>query len=103
MKKIISLVLIGFILSGCSYFRLHKMDVEQGNIITPDKVNALQPGMTVAQVTDIMGNPLFVNLFAPDRMDYVYTYQPSHGDRVEKRVTCIFNNGKLKEVEALKS
>lgn len=79
------------------------MDIEQGNIITPEKVNELQPGMTVAQVTNIMGNPLFVKLFTPHRMDYIYTYQPSYGDRVEKSVTCIFNNGILKEIEALKS
>lgn len=98
MKKLISLVLIGFVLSGCSLFRLHKMEIEQGNIITQEKVNQLRPGMNEAEVKDIMGNPVLVNIFSPDRLDYVYTLQKDYNKRYERRVICLFRSHVLKEV-----
>lgn len=84
--------------SGCSFFRVHKMDVVQGNIFTPEQVSQLHPGMSEMEVKDIMGMPVIMNIFTPGRMDYVYTYQPGYGDKIEKRVICIFYNGQLKEV-----
>ena len=98
MKKIISLVLMGFILSGCSFFRLHKMDVEQGNVITQDMVSQLHPGMSETQVINVMGNPTLKNIFSPNRLDYIYTFQPGYGKRVEKRVVCIFYHSRLQQV-----
>jgi outer membrane protein assembly factor BamE len=98
MKKIISLILISFLLSGCSFLRPHKMDVEQGNIITPDKVSQLRIGMTEFQVLEVMGNPVFVNILSANRLDYVYTFQPGYGTRIEKRVSCLFQQGRLKEI-----
>lgn len=82
-------------LSGCSFFRLHKMSIEQGNIIEVSHVAMLKIGMTEAQVKDIMGEPLVVNLFTPGRVDYVYTYQRPYHDRIQRQVTCIFNHGHL--------
>jgi outer membrane protein assembly factor BamE (lipoprotein component of BamABCDE complex) len=37
------------------------MDIQQGNVITQEKVNQLHPGMTEARVKDIMGS--WVTLF----------------------------------------
>lgn len=98
MKKIISLVLIGCILSGCAVIRPHKKNIEQGNVITPEQVSELHKGMTESQVIEVMGNPLLTNVFSTNRLDYVYTYQPGYGDRTEKRITCIFSHGRLKEI-----
>lgn len=98
MKKLIIIALMGFVLSGCSFFRVHKMDIVQGNIFTPEQVSQLHPGMSEAQVKDIMGIPVIMNIFTPYRIDYVYTFQPSYGERIEKRVICIFYHGQLKEV-----
>lgn len=81
--------------SGCSFFRLHRMSIEQGNIIEVSHVAILKIGMTEAQVEDIMGEPLVVNLFTPGRVDYVYTYQRAYHDRLQRQVTCIFNRGRL--------
>jgi len=98
MKKIISLVLIGFILSGCSLFRIHKRDIAQGNIITQGEVSRLHIGMTPLQVKEIMGNPVLVNIFSNERLEYVYTFQPGYGNRVEKRLICLFQYGRLREI-----
>lgn len=98
MKKIISLVLIGFMLSGCSMFRVHKMDVEQGNVIKESDVDKLRIGMTESQVREVMGNPVLVNIFSPHRLDYIYTCRQGYGPQHETRVICIFQNGRLKEI-----
>jgi outer membrane protein assembly factor BamE len=98
MKKLFSLILIGVLLSGCSLMRTHKQDIDQGNIITEDNVSKLHRGMSEDQVEDIMGHPILMNTFSPNRMAYVYTYQAGYGQMTEKRVLCTFVNGRLSEI-----
>jgi outer membrane protein assembly factor BamE len=99
MKKVIVLILIGFLLSGCSFFRLHKMDIQQGNIFTEEEVSRLRPGMNEAQVRNIMGNPVLIHVFTTNEIAYVYTNKPGHGELVQKKVICIFNYGTLRVVQ----
>jgi len=96
MKKLISLLLIAFFFSGCKF--VHRMDVEQGNIITQDKVNQLHPGMSMSEVKRLMGNPVMQNIFTPERIEYVYTMQKGHAKLKERRIICIFRGDILKEV-----
>ena len=98
MKKIILFVFISFILSGCSLFRVHKTDVDQGNIFTETEVSRLHKGMTEAQIKAIMGNPILVNIFTPNRIDYIYTFQKGYGQMQEKKVTLILRGGRLQEI-----
>ncbi len=83
-------------LSSCSF--VHKGDIEQGNIITADQVNQLHIGMNENQVREVMGNPVLTNIFTLHRLDYVYTLQTGYRKRTEKRVTCLFQNGRLVEI-----
>lgn len=98
MKKIISLVLMGCLLSGC-FLRPHKMDIAQGNVFTQEEVSKLKVGMSETQVKEIMGTPVLINIFTPNRVEYVYTFQPGYQNRVEKRVSCIFESGRLREIQ----
>lgn len=82
-------------LTGC----VHKMDIEQGNIITPEQVSKLHTGMTEAQVKAIMGVPVLTNTFTEQQMDYVYTYKAGYGPLNEKYVTLIFNHQRLQEIK----
>lgn len=99
MKKMIILMLLGLTLSGCSFFRLHKMDIQQGNIFTEEEVSRLHPGMSESQVRSIMGNPVLIHVFTTNEIAYVYTNKPGHGTFVQKRVICIFNYGTLRVVQ----
>ena len=68
------------ILAGCSFKRprlprVHKLTVQQGNVINQDMVDKLKPGMTRSQVAFIMGEPVVRNSFNNDRWDYVYTIE----------------------------
>lgn len=98
MKKIIILIALFIALPGCSYFHVHKMDVEQGNVITANMVNSVHIGMTTQQVRDIMGTPVLINVFDTNRKDYVYTYKPGYGDFTEKYIAFIFTKGRLSSI-----
>lgn len=99
MKKNLILILIGLTLTGCSIFRTHKMDIQQGNIITQEDVSRLHVGMTKNQVIEVMGSPMLVNIFTPNRVDYVYTFKKGYGNMEEKRLTCTFVHGRLREIQ----
>lgn len=98
MKQVSLILIVALILSSCTIFRPHKMDIEQGNIILTEKVASLHPGLTINQVKQIMGNPVLVNLFSPQRVDYIYTFQAGYEKMQVKRVICVFVNGVLKDV-----
>lgn len=61
------------LLPGCGWPRVHKVVVQQGNVITQEMIDKLKPGMTRAQVSFIMGDPVVHNTFGDSRWDYVYT------------------------------
>lgn len=100
--KVFALLLGLIILSACSASRLHfpgvyKLDIPQGNVITQEMIDQLRPGLTKRQVNFILGTPLIKDTFDQDRWDYLYSYQPGGGERVQERLTIIFDNGELKE------
>jgi outer membrane protein assembly factor BamE len=99
MRKMLVMLSILASLSGCSYFHVHKMDIEQGNVITVDMVSRVHNGMTQADVKDILGEPVLANVFDPNRLDYVYTYKPGNGQIVEKYITFIFINGRVSDIK----
>lgn len=85
------------LIAGCnlSLPRVHKVTVQQGNVITQEMVDRLKPGMTRNQVAFVMGEPVLRHAFDDDRWDYIYTLQiPGYYD-VEKRVSLYFKNGVL--------
>ena len=68
-----------------------KIDIQQGNVVTQDMIDQLQPGMTRRQVRFIMGNPLLVDTFHANRWDYLYSIQPGGGERQQERMSVFFN------------
>lgn len=74
------LICAGLLLGGCSLKRpklprVHKLTVQQGNVITQEMIDKLKPGMTRSQVAFIMGEPVVRNSFNDDRWDYIYTIE----------------------------
>ncbi len=94
MIKLLSLFAMVFALSAC----VHKMDIEQGNVITPEMASKLHKGMTEEQVKDVMGSPMLMNTFNDHRIDYVYTLKLGHGKMSEKYITLIFRNNRLQDI-----
>ncbi len=86
--------LVALSLLGCSSL-IYRPDLQQGNIVTQDMLNQLQPGMTMEQVRFIMGAPILVNTFDPARSDYVYTFRHNNDPVQYQRVTLQFQDGRL--------
>lgn len=92
------MIFLILILPGCSLFRVHKFDIEQGNILSQENVDQLRIGMTETEVQSMMGNPILINVFTPNRFSYVYSFQKGYEKMTVKRVILIFQSGRLREI-----
>jgi outer membrane protein assembly factor BamE len=83
--------------AGCSLGlpRVHKVTIQQGNVITQEMIDRLKPGMTRSQVAFVMGEPVLRHAFDEDRWDYIYTLQIPGYYNEQKRVSLYFENNVL--------
>ncbi len=87
------LIITSLLLSGCAL--VYKPDIKQGNILNPEKIREIKPGMDQGQVIQLMGNPVLVNLFNDNQMVYVYTISPGHGQFKAQQLRIYFSNGQV--------
>ena len=88
-------------LSACSIAEsklVHRIDVQQGNVISQNAVNQLKPGMSRHQVQYTMGTPLLVDVFHQNRWDYFYVDVPGNGKITRQHDTLYFDNDKLSRI-----
>lgn len=96
MQKLILLLtfaLLTLSLAGCHL--VYTPDVQQGNLLTKDKVDQLKPGMTKRQVLVLLGTPSVSTPFDQSRWDYVSTHQKRGGKVSIRTFTLSFNNDTL--------
>jgi outer membrane protein assembly factor BamE len=77
----------------------YKVDVVQGNFISKEQVEALKPGMTRAQVKDVLGTPLLASIFHADRWDYVFTLKRQGVEPQSLKYTVFFKGDVLERSE----
>lgn len=81
--------------SNISHLSPYKMDIRQGNFVTPEMREKLKLGMTKQQVRYVLGTPLLSDVFHGERWDYVYSLVRS-GALVEKHgMTLAFDGENL--------
>jgi outer membrane protein assembly factor BamE len=112
-KLLISIIASSTLLGGCSNLSMsdismpdsvpdlvHKVEIQQGNIINQDMINKLEPGMSQRQVRFIMGSPMISDTFHAGRWDYLYRMHKSgHAPSETKRVSLYFDNNQLARIE----
>lgn len=102
-KLLIPGVFIATLLSGCGSVEklpfVHRIDVQQGNVITQESIDQLKPGMTKRQVRFTLGSPMITDTFHADRWDYVYRMEPGKGEIEQKRVSLRFKDDALVSIE----
>lgn len=81
--------------SGCT---LHRIDIQQGNVIDAKAEAQLKPGMTKDQAQFLFGTPLILDPFHHDRWDYVYYLDKPGQPLKERRITLYFQDGKIVRV-----
>ena len=97
----ILLVLISALLASCSLptFTPFKVEIRQGNLITPDMRAKIKLGMTQAQVKAALGAPLINDPYHANRWDYVYRFETNGELHENQRLTLYFANDVLKRID----
>jgi outer membrane protein assembly factor BamE len=92
-----SIIALSLVLSAC--LKTHRIDIQQGNVITEAEVDQLEPGMTKREVRYILGTPLIVDPFHQNRWDYYYFFDRRGEENIRRRITIIFQDDLMTEVE----
>lgn len=93
----------GSLQSSDSLFGLvtpYRIEVVQGNVVTKEMAALIKPGMSRAEVRDVLGSPLLTDIFHADRWDYVFTIRRQGAAYQQRRVTVLFEGEGLKSFEA---
>jgi outer membrane protein assembly factor BamE len=78
----------------------YKIDIVQGNVVTREQAQALRPGMTRAQISDLLGTPLLTSVFHGNRWDYVFSFRRQGEPLQQRRLTIFFKDGVLDRFDA---
>jgi outer membrane protein assembly factor BamE len=84
--------------TSCKVPGMHRPSLQQGNLLTQDMVNELEPGMTKEQVEFVLGRPVHLNTFNIDHWDYVYTFEDRRGNTTRRHLSVKFENDVLVEI-----
>jgi outer membrane protein assembly factor BamE len=103
-------LMVPFLLSACSYLpempslpslpglssiKPYRIDIQQGNFLSPEMVAQLRKGMTREQVRFVLGTPLVTDIFHGDRWDYVFYRELGNGTKEQRRLSVFFEDNKL--------
>ncbi|MBL6690225.1 MAG: outer membrane protein assembly factor BamE [Pseudomonadales bacterium] len=96
--QLLIVIMVACALVGCSSLRfpgVHRITVQQGNVITQQMIDKLKPGMTRSQVRFVLGNAVIDDQLDADRWDYVYSIQIAGGNPIRKVLTVYFLDDRL--------
>ena len=92
-----------FVLTACGGTpfwlpKAHKIDIQQGNLLTGDQVNQVRPGLSREEVRSLLGEPVMNTGFGNDRWDYIYT-RGEAGEHVnDSGLTVFFENDTVRDI-----
>ena len=72
--------LAAILLSAC----VHRIDIQQGNLLDVEDVDQVEVGMTRSQVRFLLGTPVVRDSFNPDRWDYMYYLRRGRSRDIER-------------------
>jgi outer membrane protein assembly factor BamE len=78
---------------------VHVPDIEQGNIVTPEMVALLEPGMSKRQVRFALGSPMLVDVFHDQRWDYLLSIKRRNEPLEIKQFSVYFEGDTLSRFE----
>jgi outer membrane protein assembly factor BamE len=78
----------------------YRLEVVQGNVVTKEMAALVKPGMTRAEVRDILGSPMLTDIFHVDRWDYPFTIRRQGATSQQRLVVVKFEGDALKSIDA---
>ncbi len=103
----IMLIVVSLLLASCSDMSMpkltsltpHKIEVRQGNLVTPEMREKLKTGMSRLQVRSILGTPLISDPFHANRWDYAYRLEQNGKLAEQQRLTLYFDDDRLARID----
>ena len=101
----VKLIIVALSLASCSgisklpSFTPHKIEINQGNLVTPDMRGKLKLGMSRSQVRALLGTPLITDAFHANRWDYAYRLEQSNKLIDQQRMTLYFEGESLTRID----
>ena len=98
MSHILLIIILVTVLTACSTVKfpgVHRINIQQGNVITQQMIDKLRPGMTKSQVRFVLGNAVVDNSLDVDRWDYIYTLSIAGRAEMETKLSVYFINERL--------
>lgn len=92
MRKILLFSFLITLIQACSFPGVFKINVQQGNIVSEEMLDKLEPGMTRKQVHFVLGAPVVDNVFNLNLENYVYTYQKAGGEIKQQTVKVYYKD-----------
>ncbi|MFT4796960.1 MAG: outer membrane protein assembly factor BamE [Candidatus Azotimanducaceae bacterium] len=102
MRKYYFLLMLLALLPGCSTYEfpgVHRITIQQGNVVTQTMIDKLKPGMTKRQVQFVLGNPVIDDQLDKDRWDYIYTIDIPGLTRHQQNLQVYFIDERLSYFE----
>ena len=96
--RIIAFVLSLFLV-GCASYDYSRQFVQQGNLLTKQRLDRLKIGMSKEDAAVLMGTSLISPLFNNERWDYAYTWRKKGGPLHVTNVALYFSNQRLVRIE----
>ena len=78
----------------------YRIDILQGNVVTREQAQLLQPGLNREQVRGLLGSPLLSSVFHADRWDYVFSFKRQGQPLQQRKLTVYFKGDVLERHEA---
>lgn len=101
----IKLIIVSLLLASCGgvsrlpSFTPHKIEINQGNLITPEMRRKLKLGMSRSQVRALLGTPLIADAFHANRWDYAYRLEQNNKLVDQQRMTLYFEGENLARID----
>lgn len=92
-------------IAGCAGFGVHRIDIQQGNLVTQEQLSKVKPGMSRLDVRNALGTPLLQDVFNGNRWDYYFSleqstkYGPFGRDRQQFKIAILFENDKVAKID----
>ena len=84
------------LMSGCSLVRPYHIQIQQGQLLSSEKIQKIKPGMTKEQVKYTLGMPNQIDPYHSNTWYYIYTNQIKYEPPVEKKLIVYFDkDGKV--------
>ena len=100
IRAVLCTFICSLVLFGCEskFLTVYRIDVQQGNSLEAEAVNRIQLGMSKEQVQYVLGTPIIVDSFHPDRWDYIYLFTPGRGEQQRRQLTLFFDRDEVIDI-----